>query len=143
MAKKKEFTDDIKEKAREKIIKENVIEPPKNKVGRPNVVIDYETVEKLAGIMCTQEEISSYLGISVRALQNDKEFMRVYKKAIDTGKMSLRRSQMTLATGGNTTMAIWLGKQYLGQTDKLETKNENTETSESVFNKLSKALKNV
>jgi len=143
VAKKKEFTDDIKEKAREKIIKENVIEPHKNKVGRPNVVIDYETVEKLAGIMCTQEEISSYLGISVRALQNDKEFMRVYKKAIDTGKMSLRRSQMTLATGGNTTMANWLGKQYLGQTDKLETKNENSETSESVFNKLSKALKNV
>lgn len=35
------------------------------------------------------------------------------------GKISLRRSQFRMAEV-NPTMAIWLGKQYLGQTDKQE-----------------------
>lgn len=34
--------------------------------------------------------------------------------------MSLRRAQMKLAESGNATMLIWCGKQYLGQTDKVE-----------------------
>ena len=32
--------------------------------GRPKIEIDYVTVEKLANIQCTQEEIASFLGIS-------------------------------------------------------------------------------
>lgn len=91
----------------------------KNKGGRPKKIIDYESVERLAGIMCTQEEIASFLGLSVRTLQRDKEFCRVYKKGLDKGKMSLRRKQF-LMSETNPTMAIWLGKQYLDQKDKQE-----------------------
>lgn len=96
-----------------------------NKVGRPKKEIDYGTVEKLAGIMCTQEEIAYFLGVSSRTLQRDEEFCRVYKKAQETGKMSLRRMQWKLAEK-NTAMAIWLGKQYLGQTEKIETTIQST-----------------
>lgn len=88
--------------------------------GRPKKVIDYDTVEKLASIMCTQEEIASYLDISVRTLQRDKEFCRIYKKGLDKGKMSVRRYQYKLLEAGNATMGIWLGKQYLEQRDKQE-----------------------
>ena len=87
--------------------------------GRPKIQIDYNTVEKLANIQCTQEEIASFLGISVRTLQRDEEFCRIYKKGQDNGKMSLRRMQYKLAEK-NPTMAIWLGKQYLGQRDNIE-----------------------
>ena len=87
--------------------------------GRPKIQIDYNTVEKLANIQCTQEEIASFLGISVRTLQRDEEFCRIYKKGQDNGKMSLRRMQYKLAEK-NPTMAIWLGKQYLGQRDNVE-----------------------
>ena len=90
----------------------------KNKVGRPKKPIDYDTVEKLASIMCTQEEIASYLGLDVRTLQRDAEYCRIYKRGIDKGKMSVRRSQYKMVEAGNPTMAIWLGKQYLGQRDK-------------------------
>jgi len=90
----------------------------KKKVGRPKKPIDYEAVEKLASIMCTQEEIASYLNIGIRTLQIDKEFQRVFKKGIEKGKMSLRRQQYRQAENGNITMLIWLGKQYLDQTDK-------------------------
>lgn len=88
--------------------------------GRPKKKIDYELVEKLAYIQCTQEEISSILGISTRTLQKDKEFLRIYKNGMDNGKMSLRRLQWKAAEKGNNTMLIWLGKQYLNQTDKQE-----------------------
>ena len=91
--------------------------------GRPKIQIDYNTVEKLANIQCTQEEIASFLGISVRTLQRDEEFCRIYKKGQENGKMSLRRMQFKLAEK-NPTMAIWLGKQYLGQKDTINTSSE-------------------
>ena len=90
--------------------------------GRPKLVIDYEQAEKLASIFCTQEEIASILDISVRTLQRDQEFCRIYQKGLDNAKMSLRRKQFKLADR-NTAMAIWLGKQYLGQTERQETNN--------------------
>lgn len=91
-----------------------------SKVGRPKKIIDYQAVERLGNIMCTQEEIASFLDISVRTLQRDQEFCRIYNKAREQGKMSIRRQQYKLMNSGNTTMAIWLGKQYLGQRDKFE-----------------------
>ena len=97
----------------------------KNDTGRPTKPIDYETVEKLASIMCTQEEIASHLDISVRTLQRDEEFCHIYKKGMDKGKMSLRRKQYLMAET-NPTMAIWLGKQYLGQRDKSESEINQT-----------------
>lgn len=114
----------------------------KKKVGRPKIQLDYKTIEKLAGMMCTQEEIASYFDCDARTLQRDKEFCRVYKKGLDQGRISLRRKQYSMSET-NVTMAIWLGKQYLGQTDKVESKNENVETSDIVFDKLAKALKDV
>lgn len=88
--------------------------------GRPKKVIDYDLVQELAGIQCTQQEIASVLKIAVRTLQNDDEFMRIYKNGMQEGKMSLRRMQWASAKKGNVTMLLWLGKQYLGQRDKIE-----------------------
>lgn len=83
--------------------------------GRPKKEIDYALAEKLAQIMCTQEEIANILGVSTKTLQRDEEFCRLYKKGQDTGKMSLKRKQFEVAMKGNTALLIWLGKNYLGQ----------------------------
>lgn len=91
-------------------------------MARPKIEIDFTMVEKLSNIQCTQDEIASFLGISTRTLQRNEEFCRIYKKGIENGKMSLRRIQWKLSEK-NTAMAIWLGKQYLGQKDRLETEN--------------------
>jgi hypothetical protein len=90
--------------------------------GRPKKEIDYETVEKLANIQCTQEEIASFLGISTRTLQRDEQFMELFNRGRENGKMSLRRIQWKHAEK-SATMAIWLGKQYLGQRDNIEVVN--------------------
>lgn len=87
--------------------------------GRPKIKIDYEAVQKLASIMCTQEEIAAFLGVSTKTLQRDEEFCRIYKNGLDVGRMSIRRSQMKKALSGDTTMLIWLGKQMLGQRDNI------------------------
>ena len=102
--------------------------------GRPKKEIDYVTVEKLANIQCTQDEIASFLGISVRTLQRDEEFLKIYQKGQENGKMSLRRIQYKLAEK-NTTMAIWLGKQYLGQKDIIESSTTG-ETKINIVNSL-------
>ena len=91
----------------------------KNKGGRPKKAIDYKLVERLGKIMCTELEIASALEVSTRTLQRDPEFCRIYKKAIEDGKKSLRRTQFKLAQT-SASMAMFLGKQYLGQTDKVE-----------------------
>lgn len=103
--------------------------------GRPKKEIDYISVEKLANIQCTQEEIANFLGLSVRTLQRDEEFCRIYKKGQDNGKMSLRRMQYKLAEK-NPTMAIWLGKQYLKQRDTFEVESTQLVKVEELLNKI-------
>ena len=88
--------------------------------GRPKKVIDYDLVEKLAHIQCTQQEIAAILKCSVDTLQRNKKFCGLYKKGMEEGRSSLRRLQWKAADEGDHTMMIWLGKQYLGQKDKHE-----------------------
>lgn len=88
--------------------------------GRPKIEINWEDVRKLSLLQCTQNEIASFLGVSVDTLLRRKEFCELHKKGMEEGRMSLRRLQWKKAQDGNTTMLIWLGKQYLGQSDKQE-----------------------
>jgi len=71
-------------------------------------------------LQCTHEEIASFLNCSHDILARDERFIVVYKSGMDKGRMSLRRKQWKALDAGNTTMLIWLGKQYLGQRDKHE-----------------------
>jgi len=87
----------------------------KKRAGRPKTKLDYELIEKLAHIQCTQEEIASVIGVHRSTLLRDEEFCRIYKKGMQSGKMSLRRLQWKSAEKENVQMLIYLGKQYLGQ----------------------------
>jgi hypothetical protein len=85
--------------------------------GRPKKPLkyNYELIKDLASILCTQDEIANIMGVSVRKLQMDEQFMRLYKEGIDGAKAHIRRAQFKLALSGNATMLVWLGKQFLGQ----------------------------
>jgi len=93
------------------------------KRGRPKTIIDIEEAEKLGMLQCTYKECSAWLGIAESTLKTHSEFSTAYKKGLEKGKLSLRRSQFKLAEK-NPTMAIWLGKQYLGQTDLVNANDE-------------------
>lgn len=91
----------------------------KNVGGRPKAKIDYGIVERLASIFCTKDEIATVLDLNPSTLYADKVFQETFKRGREHGKMSLRRKQFKLAEK-NSAMAIWLGKQYLGQRDLIE-----------------------
>lgn len=87
--------------------------------------IDQSQFEKLCGIQCTEEEIASVFGVSVHTLERwcentyGEKFGNVFREKRSFGKASLRRAQWGKALeSGDTTMLIFLGKQYLGQADK-------------------------
>lgn len=94
------------------------------KRGRPRKILNDEGAEaitKLASMMCTDEEIATFLGTTVDTLknkQNNDLFQTSKEKGQNTGRASLRRAQFKAAERGNPSMLIWLGKQYLGQKDE-------------------------
>ena len=96
--------------------------------GRPRLTFDLRQVEDLGKIQSTHSELAAVLGCSLDTvkdwLRNDPEFSTAYQKGLEHGKSSLRRIQWKNALGGNTTMQIWLGKQYLGQQDRRVTEVE-------------------
>lgn len=55
--------------------------------------------------------------------------------------MSLRRTQFKLAEK-NPTMAIFLGKQYLGQRDNIEVEHKDLSKVEELLNKIDKEANN-
>lgn len=93
--------------------------------GRPRADVDLSKLPALCRIQCTAEECASVLGITIDTLDNRLQevygcnFSTFYKKHSGGGKCSLRRLQWKAAREGNTTMLVWLGKQWLGQTDKI------------------------
>lgn len=93
--------------------------------GRPKIEIDREQFEKLCSIQCTLAEIADWFGCSEDTIERwckremKMSFADAYKKHSVYGKVSLRRNQFRMAEH-NVSMAIWLGKQYLGQTERQE-----------------------
>lgn len=98
------------------------------KMGRPLKEINQKTFENLCAIQCTLVEIAGVFDCCEDTIENwckrtyKETFSEVYKKKSAMGKMSLRRNMFKQAEK-NATMAIWLSKQHLGMTDKIE-KNE-------------------
>lgn len=96
-------------------------------MARPRIKIDKENFEKLCGLQCTKDEIAGFFNCSEDTIERfcqreyKENFAVVFAQKRTIGKISLRRSQWRMAES-NVTMAIWLGKQYLGQSDQQEIK---------------------
>ncbi len=92
-------------------------------MARPRIEIDKSQFEKLCSIQCTLNEISGFFNCSSDTIERwcrreyKEGFADVYAKKRGVGKISLRRAQFRMAET-NPTMAIWLGKQYLGQREQ-------------------------
>lgn len=92
---------------------------------RPSAKIDLIQLEQLCGINCTAEEIATFFKVSTKTIERRRKveaFAAVMERGYASGRITIRRMQMKLASAGNPTMLIWLGKQLLGQADtqKLE-----------------------
>lgn len=94
-------------------------------MARPRKEIDQKQFENLCGLQCTLEEICGWFDVTDKTLDGwckrtyHASFSEVFRQKRGAGKISLRRSQWRLAEK-NTTMAIFLGKQFLGQRDSVD-----------------------
>lgn len=95
------------------------------KMGRPKIQIDKTQFETLCSMMCTEEEIAGFFSCSVDTIERfckreyGATFAETYKIHSAKGKISLRRNQFKIAEK-SAAMAIFLGKNYLGQSDNNE-----------------------
>ena len=95
-------------------------------MGRPRKEIDKTEFEKLCFLQCTEREFCSWFDVSDETLNkwckenyDGRTFLAVFKEKRENGLISLRRTQFQLAEK-SPAMAIFLGKNLLGQTDKME-----------------------
>ena len=113
-------------------------------MARPKKRIDKDEFEKLCALQCTLEEICAFLDVSAKTLENwckenykDDEgnglsFSKVFAIKRGLGKVSLRRKQWKLADK-SAAMAIFLGKNILGQTDQHDVNvNDNDQVLEFI-----------
>lgn len=96
------------------------------KRGPKGVQIDWDAFDKLCQIQCTLSEIAGWFDCSEDTIENrvkkekKMKFSEYYEKKSSKGKISIRRKQWQMAVAGDRTLLIWLGKQYLGQTEKTQ-----------------------
>lgn len=96
--------------------------------GRPPREFDQKLFENLCFVNCTVNEMECILSCDQRTLDvwcqrtYGERYSTVYKRFSENGKSSVRRNQLNLSKT-NASMAIWLGKVWLGQKDPVEELN--------------------
>jgi hypothetical protein len=106
--------------------------------GRPPKLKDDEatlkTLRGIAKIQCTTKEAAAVLGVDevtfFAFLKRSKKAKDAWEEGKAYGLASARRKMWIKAFEGqgSVTMMIWLSKQYLGMTDKIEEKIEQDTT---------------
>ena len=92
--------------------------------------IDPKEVEKLAQFHCTNTEIASFFGCSPDLIE--KSYSEYTRKGRDKGKIRLRKLMWEQAEKGNVVSQIFLSKNYVGMSDKMEQNFENLNPIELV-----------
>lgn len=96
--------------------------------GRPKKEIDKKDFESLLAIQCTLGEVAAFFDMKLGGCSEDTiqrwckrtykdNFAAIASKMYSVGKIGLRRAQFRLAEK-SAAMAIFLGKNLLGQSDK-------------------------
>lgn len=111
--------------------------------GRPKIEWDEKDIaqfKSMCSMMCTEKEVCSVMGVTEKTLvrlineylyeeitgyEKSEElepisFKDAFEQYSAQGRASIRRMQYKAAQAGDKTMLVWLGKQWLGQTDKVE-----------------------
>lgn len=106
------------------ILPEQCFEKIKTK-GRPRLKLNQfgiEIISKLAGMRCSEEEIASFLEVTVETLhnkENKEAFLECIKKGENIGKVGLRQNLYRLSKT-NPAVCIFLAKNVLGMKDNPE-----------------------
>jgi len=78
--------------------------------------VDREKVEMLSSFGCTIMEIAKFFIVDESVIR--KDYVEEVRRGKEQMKLRLRQLQWKFAEQGNTSLLIFLGKNYLNQTDK-------------------------
>lgn len=85
-----------------------------------------QQIHDLASYMCTKEEVANIIGCHRTTLYRNEQALEAYNKGVNVAKQKIRKTQFDIATKLNSSiMAMWLGKVYLGQSDKVQNTDDN------------------
>lgn len=86
--------------------------------------MDAAELELAYQAQCTEEEVAAFFGMSVGGLRAEIAANEELKAAMErgplAGKAAIRMAQFQQAAGGDKDMLKWAGKQYLGQSERVE-----------------------
>lgn len=92
--------------------------------------LDLKKIAAWAQVGCTRDEMADLLSVDRdwfnHAISQDYGLEEAVLTGFSNFKASLRSVQAKLALSGHPGMLIWLGKQFLGQSDKQESRQETT-----------------
>lgn len=125
-----------------------------NKMGRPTIDFNEKTFNDLIGLGCSQEEICWFFRDDTGKSANIDTLSRWCKRKYGMTfqeyfrqnggmmlKISIRRNQLALSKK-SAVMAIFLGKNYLGQRDNIEVEHKDLSKVEELLNKIDKEANN-
>jgi len=99
------------------------------KLGRPRFEFTpkvLEQVKTMASYMCSKSEIGKIIGCSESTINRNQSAQEAWEQGVALAKQTIRKTQFDIATKLNSSiMAMWLGKVYLGQTDKIQNTDDN------------------
>ena len=93
-------------------------------MSRPTIQFDYDEIYEISKTHCSFMDMAKYFNVSEGTINNRYKEDTEFKIAVDKGRFEAikgrRRRQIETAMDGNTQMLVWLGKQLLGQTEKVD-----------------------
>lgn len=99
-------------------------------MSRPEKQIDWKKVDAMLEAHCNGTEIAAQFGMHPDTFYKrvEKEynmgFSEYFQQKKATGKSNLKFAQYKKALGGNTSIQIWLGKNWLGQREEPKEEKE-------------------
>jgi hypothetical protein len=115
------------------------------KMGRPRIAIDQKKLEDYLKLYPSEEDCAHLMDCSVDALAKyikktySVTFNELREKMMGSTRAAIKRAQLRKAIEGeNPTMLIWVGKQYLSQSDQIKLDVNATTTNFNLSYKLDK-----
>lgn len=106
-------------------------------------VRDLAMVERLGSLMCDPVEVIAITGMTKHQFNSSEAMQGAWARGRERAKARLRLMQWDVAALGSERMLVHLGKQYLEQTERTESKNvgdDERKERQSVRDKLADAI---
>jgi hypothetical protein len=103
---------------------------PTTKNGRPKKIIDWEMIDKWLMAGCDGSAVARKFGMHPNTFyervmrEKGVSFSEYQQQKLTDGNALLHQVQYKKALNGDNTMLVWLGKNRMLQSDKVESKTE-------------------